>query len=164
MALPDSGTIKLSDIAAAVAGDYSIPTSLHDNSVQAGFMVPDAMSDFYGYGASSGTASYYVVKNIIGRCGYWTRQKKFAQEWKLYHKPSAGITSVADYTLVATSNTLDTKHSSWLTTIKVIQGSGGRSYVFPNGGTTTYGEQYYIKIMESYLPPVTPGETAGGSI
>jgi len=49
MALPASGTLSLSQIAAALCTPDSAPYSLREMSSAAGFSTPDSVSEFYGY-------------------------------------------------------------------------------------------------------------------
>lgn len=158
LGLPDSGPIGMNQIAQAVAngGEVTMPISLRAISAAAGKSTPDAMSEFYGYvplAPEGGTATlkYYAVENLIIQNGRPQRQKNFIGGWKLYIKPSSTNTTLKDYDFLGKNNT-GAKHKKWITTINVsINSSGVATYSFPNGGYTTYGQQYYINIVSNYL-------------
>lgn len=84
MALPVSGELKFSEIANAVSA--FLPYSLRNMSASAGFVEPDSVSEFYGYGPES-------LRNI-----YWdtTIFTKFALNLIIYNQ-TIGQMLVNDY-------------------------------------------------------------------
>jgi hypothetical protein len=68
MALQSSGAISISQIQAELGGSYS----LRALSAAAGFSTPDAMSEFYGYSASTTVYINAYVPNFVGCYQYYT--------------------------------------------------------------------------------------------
>ncbi len=68
MALQSSGAISISQIQAELGGSYS----LRELSAAAGFSTPDAMSEFYGYSASTTVYINAYIPNYVGCYQYYT--------------------------------------------------------------------------------------------
>lgn len=62
MALPSSGTLSLNDIRVEL-GLAQSNVSLGYMSDVAGFIEPDAISDFYGYSATAGSPDFAIVND-----------------------------------------------------------------------------------------------------
>ncbi len=174
MALPTSGPLSIQAIVNELSSQFDLipPYSLRALSSLAGFSTPDSISEFYGYNGGGGAVTkYFVVRNMISRAGRNTREKTFSGAYKLYEKPNNSNTSIYNYNLIkesegnpsVTQKLCDMKgikpctqlyqsnHAAWLTTVVVTITGGVKNFTFPNGGTATYGTQFYINIVDPYV-------------
>ena len=86
--------------------------------------------------------------------------------YTIYRKPDTSFQNPGEYTEVTSDNIgtparlteygVQTKYSSgkWLTTVTVRKNNatGELNFEFPDGGTVTYGEEFYKTIVTPYVP------------
>ena len=143
MALPSSGTIKISQIRAELGTSSG---SLRYLSSLAGFSTPDRMSDFYGYGA---TATIYVV--VYSDYGYIQANINGVYQSALY-----GYGNSATYTVNSGSTVLvSAGDSPFGMTIDVVInsiyiGSFSGSFASTPTYTTTSGSTYNFTAYDGF--------------
>jgi hypothetical protein len=126
MALPNSGPLSFSAIAEEL-GVILSNVSLRKMSNMAGFSIPDAVSEFYGYGNI--TYTYYATYVASGPCTYdywdiytgsdgkyyatqdlstYTTMFSIAEYWYefLYYEPALDVNVYSVWTINSTSTTL----------------------------------------------------------
>ena len=144
MALQSSGAISISQIQAELGGSYS----LRALSAAAGFSTPDAMSEFYGYSASTTVYINAYVPNFVGCYQYYT---------------FAATATNASATSSIPVNTTLTVSIGWngdlggyfSESLNIISGTSCRTASAYTGATHCAGE--YVSIVNWSISPQSSG-------
>ena len=128
MALPTTGPLSLNDIRIEI-GASSTNVSLGAMSDTAGFSAPDAITDFYGYSASSCTSFLTNTTNTRNPCTLNSSNATY------YHNGASTYPANGDtiYTNSSCTTTAGAKNRRWF----FSSNSGGGTYLTNSSGVVT---------------------------
>lgn len=116
-----------------------------------------AMSQLMGSGGGFGNANlFFVVVNKTTKYGNFSKGAYGLPKYgdgngfELYEKNGDLNTGISTYSLVAEYCEKNCGNDTWLTDVYVDTTGGTPVFYFPNGGTTTRGQQYYIEVVTKY--------------
>ena len=116
-----------------------------------------AMSQVMGSGGGFGNANlFFVVVNRTTKYGNFSKgayglpKYSGGEGFELYQKNGDLNTGISSYSLIAQFCDKNCSNDTWLTDVYVDTTGGEPVFYFPNGGTTTRGQQYYINVVSKY--------------
>lgn len=116
-----------------------------------------AMSQVMGSGGGFGNANlFYVVVNRTTKYGNFSKgayglpKYSGGDGFELYEKNGDLNTGISTYSFIAEYCDKNCSNDTWLTDVYVDATGGEPVFYFPNGGTTTRGQQYYIDVVTKY--------------
>jgi hypothetical protein len=137
-----------------IEGNTSVGTFLSVKS--------SVLSNILSGGGFGNPNRFFVVRNLVSRRGGIARGitgGKYGDygNYEIYEKQNSGPGGVNGMTPVVNYRPEPGNCGVWLTDVYVDTTGGVPVFSFPNGGTTTRGEQFYRNVVTSFLQSAEMG-------